>query len=91
MKRIYIDFDSTLFNTGLLKETILKQIVSVINVNGDIISSEDVLNKIYELKKQNNGFGFSELCLSILNDYGFGKDDLEKILKEVLSKACDFY
>lgn len=91
MKRIYIDFDSTLFNTSLLKETILKQIVSVINVNGDIISSEDVLNKIYELKKQNNSFGFSELCLSILSDYGFGKDDLEKILKEILSKACDFY
>ena len=91
LKRIYIDFDNTLFNTGLLKKTIFSAIANEVTKENALKSADDVKLAFETVKHENADLGFCEICLKTMFSFGLKQEAFEKILKDVLSHADEFY
>lgn len=90
MKKIYIDFDSTLYNTGLLKEKFLLNLAKEICKNSNLKDTEKVFQQILCLKQDKKSNGILAICDVVSKKYGLEKIDLSDCFKSALKKGEQF-
>lgn len=82
MRQIYIDFDSTLFDTGKLKAALNGLIAENLHET-KIISLSDALEKILHLRKVEK-LGYYQICERLEIEFGLEKSSLTKQIDDFL-------
>lgn len=83
MRQIYIDFDSTLFDTAKLKASLNKLIAENLH-DASLISFDDALEKIMHLRKVDK-LGYYQICGKLEIEFGLKKNLLTKQVNDFLA------
>ena len=86
MKRVYIDFDSTLYDTGAIKKVMNDIIADGVCDNISGVDKNVVLEEIKEAKA-NGVKSVIGLCKFFENRYGLEKDTIKNMLKDFLARG----
>lgn len=85
MRQIFIDFDSTLFDTAKLKESLNELIAEKLRETG-LISLSDALEKILHLRKVDK-FGYYQICEKLEIEFELKKNKLTKQVNDFLANC----
>lgn len=91
MKKIYIDFDSTLYDTGLFKKNFLLEMAKEICKKNHSDDVETTIKEILDFKQDKKAVGILSFCDIVSEKYDIEMPILVECVKRALAKGEELY